>query len=281
MTTEPFLNTYHNARTAPSAEVPADLAGFMLAADPVLAEAVELARILARAHQGAATQLIGDEWAHARKYFSLSEKYAEWADYRTPAKGLGIHAYAHKVTRPIRLTDEELRAHDEWRNFGREIDNHPPMRGWLAVPLVGSDGVNYGFIQASDRLEGEFTEQDEANLVRLAALTSTALDALSQLHLHDYRREVPELSSGSTSDAPKEVSVGQEVTYVQHIRPLFRDRDIQSMSFAFDLSSYEDVRANAEAIHEKLAAGIMPCDGRWPDQQVELFRTWIDQGSKP
>ena len=43
------------------------------------------------------------------------------------------------------------------------------MRGWLAVPLIGSDGANYGFIQASDRLEGEFTEQDEANLVRLAA----------------------------------------------------------------------------------------------------------------
>ena len=204
MTTERFLNTYHNARTAPSAEVPADLAGFMLAADPVLAEAAELARILVRAHQGAATQLIGDGWAHARKYFSLSEKYSEWADYRAPAKGFGIHAYAHKVTRPIRLTDEELRAHDEWRNFGHEIDNHPPMRGWLAVPLVGSDGVNYGFIQASDRLEGEFTEQDETNLARLAALTSTALDALAQLHLSDYRREVAERSSGSTSGEPTE-----------------------------------------------------------------------------
>jgi hypothetical protein len=75
--------------------------------------------------------------------------------------------------------------------------------------------------------------------------------------------------------------VEQEVTYSQHIRPLFRDRDIQSMSFAFDLSSYEDVRANAEAIHGRLAAGSMPCDGRWADEQVERFRTWIDQGSKP
>jgi len=281
MAAERFLNTYHNASSAPSAEVPAGLASFMLAADPVLAEAVELARRLARAHQAAATQLIGDGWAHARKFFSLSEKYADWADYRTPPMGVGIHVYAHKVTRPIRLTDEELRAHGEWRNFGPEIDKHPPMRGWLAVPIVGSDGVNYGFIQASDRLEGEFTEQDEDNLVRLAALTSTALEALTALHLPDYRREVPELSSGSTPDAPKEVSLEQEVTYAQQIRPLFRDRDIQSMSFAFDLSSYEDVRTNAEAIHQKLAAGIMPCDGRWPDEQVDLFRTWIDQGSKP
>jgi GAF domain-containing protein len=65
------------------------------------------------------------------------------------------------------------------------------MRGWLAVPLIGSDGANYGFIQASDRLEGDFTEQDEANLVRLAALTSTALDALAQVHLPEYRRRLP------------------------------------------------------------------------------------------
>jgi GAF domain-containing protein len=199
MTSERFLNTYHNASTAPSPDVPADLAGFMLAADPVLAEAAELARVLARAHQGAATQLIGEGWAYARKYFSLSEKYAEWADYRAPAKGLGIHAYAHEVSGPIRLTDEELRTHDKWRNFGDQVDQHPPMRGWLAVPLIGLDGANYGFIQASDRLEGDFTGQDEANLVRLAALTSTALDALAQLHLPDYRRKVTQLSSGQSS----------------------------------------------------------------------------------
>jgi hypothetical protein len=64
------------------------------------------------------------------------------------------------------------------------------MRGWIAVPLIGSDGANYGFIQASDRLKGDFTEQDEANLVRLASMTSAALDALAQLHLPDYRRRV-------------------------------------------------------------------------------------------
>ena len=198
MATDQFLNTYRNASTAPSPDVPADMAGFMLVVDPVLGQAAELARVVARAHQGAATQLIEGEWAHARKYFSLSEKYAEWADYRVPAKGFGIHAYAHAVSSPIRLTDEELRAHDEWRNFGDQVDLHPPMRGWLAVPLIGTDGLNYGFIQASDRIEGDFTEQDEANFVRLAALTATALDALAQLHLPDYRQKVIELSAGDS-----------------------------------------------------------------------------------
>src|SRR4249919_997500 len=103
----------------------------MLAADPVLTQAAELARVLARAHQGAAAQLIGEGWANARKYFSLSEKYAAWADYRAPAQGVGIHAYAHQVHEPIRLTDQELRAHPEWREFGTEAGRHPRCEaGW-------------------------------------------------------------------------------------------------------------------------------------------------------
>jgi hypothetical protein len=53
------------------------------------------------------------------------------------------------------------------------------------------------------------------------------------------------------------------------------------MSFAFDLSSYEDVRANAEAIYERLVSGTMPCDGAWPREDVERFRAWIDQGLRP
>ena len=134
MNDERFLNSYHNASTPPGPDVPAELAEFLLAADPVLGQAAELSRVLARAHQGAATQLIGEGWAHARKYFSLSEKYAEWADYHAPARGFGIHAYAHTVQRPIRLTDEELRARPEWRNFGGEEAAIPRCGGGSPSP---------------------------------------------------------------------------------------------------------------------------------------------------
>jgi hypothetical protein len=77
----------------------------------------------------------------------------------------------------------------------------------------------------------------------------------------------------------KDSAVAQEaVGFAGDIRPLFREKDVSSMSGAFDLSSYEDVRANADAIYERLAAGTMPCDGAWPDEDVERFRTWIDTG---
>ena len=75
----------------------------MGAVDPILTDAAELARVVAHAHQGAATQLIGEGWKHARKFISLSEKYAAWADYRASAQGFGIHAYAHKSTDPFAL----------------------------------------------------------------------------------------------------------------------------------------------------------------------------------
>jgi hypothetical protein len=50
------------------------------------------------------------------------------------------------------------------------------------------------------------------------------------------------------------------------------------MTFRFDLSSYDDVRTNAESIYERLANGTMPCYGPWPEDQVDRFRAWIDGG---
>ena len=70
-----------------------------------------------------------------------------------------------------------------------------------------------------------------------------------------------------------------DLSFARDIRPLFRDRDVRSMSFAFDLSSYDEVRENAEAIYGRLANGTMPCDGEWPPQDVERFRAWIDAGA--
>lgn len=51
------------------------------------------------------------------------------------------------------------------------------------------------------------------------------------------------------------------------------------MSFAFDLAAYDDVRANAEEIYERLADGSMPCDEAWPSERLALFRRWIDTGA--
>jgi CDGSH-type Zn-finger protein/truncated hemoglobin YjbI len=68
------------------------------------------------------------------------------------------------------------------------------------------------------------------------------------------------------------------VTFTQHIKPLFRRMDRESMSFVFDLWSCGDVRKHAPEILRRLESGTMPCDGAWPVERVGLFRRWIDSG---
>lgn len=66
--------------------------------------------------------------------------------------------------------------------------------------------------------------------------------------------------------------------FEQDIKPLFREEDRDAMSYIFDLWDYQDVSANATNILDRLADGTMPCDGEWPEEQIELFRRWIDTG---
>jgi len=50
-------------------------------------------------------------------------------------------------------------------------------------------------------------------------------------------------------------AASEPVSYEQHIKPLFRAQDRQSMSFVFDLWSYNDVKQHADGILERLRNG--------------------------
>jgi hypothetical protein len=68
------------------------------------------------------------------------------------------------------------------------------------------------------------------------------------------------------------------ISFEDHIKPLFRETDRESMEFAFDLWSRDEVAENSAAILERLRDGTMPCDGAWPDEQLHLFQSWVDAG---
>jgi hypothetical protein len=71
---------------------------------------------------------------------------------------------------------------------------------------------------------------------------------------------------------------GEPVSFEAQVKPLFRERDRESMQRAFDLWSYDDVSQHADAILGRLQEGTMPCDGSWPQAQVDLFRRWAESG---
>ena len=70
----------------------------------------------------------------------------------------------------------------------------------------------------------------------------------------------------------------EPVSFETDVKPMFREGDRQSMEWAFDLWSYDDVSQHADAILGRLKAGTMPCDGAWPQAQVDLFQRWAERG---
>ncbi|HEY0133493.1 MAG TPA: ATP-binding protein, partial [Nannocystis sp.] len=87
-----------------------------------------------------------------------------------------IYPASSAASKPVRLTQDELRAHAGWPGFHLAAESMPPMRGLLAAPIVARGGDTLGVIQLSDKYDGDFTEEDEAILVQLAQMAAVAVE---------------------------------------------------------------------------------------------------------
>jgi len=81
--------------------------------------------------------------------------------------------------------------------------------------------------------------------------------------------------------APEPLAAGEAPSFSKHIKALFRPMDRNSMKFAFDLWSADDVAQHGTAILARLKAGTMPCDGAWESDRIALFERWLEAGAKP
>src|SRR5262245_25742998 len=147
--------------------------------DSLLRRTCTLARALTGAEQAALKLWVGEDPEQARKYFSLSEKYSAFREFRVDPKGLGLHGMAIPPGEVVRLTEDEVLHHPLYRNFGDVADRHPPMRGWLATSVCGREGRVYGLLQLSDKSESAaFDDADATKIHELACLIGETLDAL-------------------------------------------------------------------------------------------------------
>lgn len=72
-----------------------------------------------------------------------------------------------------------------------------------------------------------------------------------------------------------------ELSYATDIKALFTPIDREHMNFMFDLWSYEDVKLNAADIHDAVSNHRMPPETPWPQNQIDTFKAWMDQGFPP
>ncbi len=83
--------------------------------------------------------------------------------------------------------------------------------------------------------------------------------------------------------------MAKPTSFRDDILPLFTERDIRAMSKAFNLSNYDDVKAHAAAIYDRIrgiGGAVMPPppprgEGPWPQASIELFAKWIADGYQP
>ena len=136
--------------------------------------------------------------AKARKLIGANQSFTQVADGRDAPPLASLSAAGHEPTvpgavqpgvderglfarvcqenRPLRLTREELRQHAAYAEAPPEPPPALPLKGFLAVPLVGHDGRNLGLVQVSDKVEGDFDAEDETVAVQLAQMASVALE---------------------------------------------------------------------------------------------------------
>jgi hypothetical protein len=72
------------------------------------------------------------------------------------------------------------------------------------------------------------------------------------------------------------------LSFATDIRPLFRDVDVAHMKpLGYDLSDYDEVKKNSDAIYAAVESGSMPPDTRWTDATCAIFKAWQDEGCPP
>ncbi len=198
--------------------------------DDVLRVCTEQAIAIVGARQGVSSITRGLDWSQAVASVVLADDYAAYRDYAEAPDGSGIYALVCESNQPLRMTQAELEAHPRWRGFGASAGVHPPMRGWLAAPLVAADGQNLGLIQLSDKIatgaparvplprgaeppaDAEFTDGDLAVLVQLAQLASPALE--KTLDLEREHEIAVELQRSLLPELPRLPGVELAARYV-------------------------------------------------------------------
>jgi PAS domain S-box-containing protein len=127
------------------------------------------ARNIIGARQALTTLLPKGEWNRSITCVSVAEGQTALEFARESSE---MFMLACNLNKPVRLHSGS-RA-NTWGPVRRATD--AARYGWLAAPLLTRDGRNLGLIQLSQKLNGEFSPDDEAIVLQLTHMASVAID---------------------------------------------------------------------------------------------------------
>lgn len=106
---------------------------------------------------------------------SYSAKYAGWAAEGRHTNLSAVWSFVIGDRSVVRMTKREVESSLSTRGLSGIAPGHPLLEGWLAVPLVSPKNQPLGLIQVADKVEGDFTEDDEVVLLQLAQMAAVAI----------------------------------------------------------------------------------------------------------
>lgn len=153
-----------------------------LSLDSVLGRIVEVAAELAGARY-VALGVLGSGRARLDRFVTHGLTDEERLRIGDLPRGHGLLGLIIDQPQPLRLSD--IAAHPASYGFP---PNHPPMRSFLGVPVRIGDRVFGNLYLTEKRGGGDFTEQDEAFVVALAAAAGVAVEN-ARLYAEAARRQ--------------------------------------------------------------------------------------------
>ncbi|MBD2314903.1 MASE1 domain-containing protein [Desertifilum sp. FACHB-1129] len=142
-----------------------------LSVESVLRSITEQARAIIGAHQAIARVTLNGETSIS---CSLAERYAAWRGAEHHLELLHLQS-DEPLTQSVRMTQAELSRDPRWQTLAQQ-QYSLPMQGWLAAPLRIQGDRLIGIVQLSEKIEGEFNEEDEAIILQLAQMAAVAIE---------------------------------------------------------------------------------------------------------
>lgn len=152
-----------------------------------VATLTEQLRTLMGCHQALARLSLPPPFPPTLQAHTLTESLERWREALAQACEPLLQRVCQQQ-HPLRLTREALEAQPSWQT----LELPPSFQGWLGVPLLRNDGQLLGVLQLGGRVEGEFSEADEALLLHLGHLLALAAENARLARAEQHARQVAE-----------------------------------------------------------------------------------------
>jgi PAS domain S-box-containing protein len=151
--------------------------------EATLQEIVDQARGIIGAHWAAIQTVSYGLWPYSSAALSLSDECRQSSALAISTAATPICMHVVQSGGPVRLTSSELLPKPNHPGGWERAPESMPIRGLLAVPLIGAQGGTMGALMLSDKEDGEFIFEDEDLLSHMAQVASAAIENAAQVHM--------------------------------------------------------------------------------------------------